>query len=47
MVELLERVGKYIDVKEFLKTKDLGFADDGATRAKWKHEGPNRGSGKK
>ena len=46
MVELSERVEKYIDVEEFIKTKDSGLADDGYARDKWKHEGPNRGSRK-
>ena len=47
LVELSERVGKYIDTEEFLKTKDLGFIDDGAARAKLKQDGFDRGSGKK
>ena len=47
MVQLSERVGKYIDTKEFLKTKDSGFTDGGSTRAKRKHEGSNKSSGKK
>ena len=29
LVKLFERVGKYIDMEEFLKTKDLGITDDG------------------
>ena len=34
LVELSERVGKYIDIEEFMKIKDSGFKDDGSTRAK-------------
>ena len=47
LVELSERVGKYIDVEEFLKTKDSGFADDGANTIKQKRKGSDRGLGKK
>ena len=47
MVDLLKSVGKYIDAEEFMKTKESGFADDGATRAKRKHESFDRSSGKK
>ena len=31
LVELSKKVGKYIDTEEFLKTNDLGIADDGST----------------
>ena len=47
LVELSERVGKYINIEEFLKTKDLGITDDGSTRAKWKQDCFDSGSGKK
>ena len=30
LVELSERVGQYIDIEEFLKTKATGLDDDGA-----------------
>ena len=46
-VELLERVDKYIDIKEFLKMKDSGFADNESSRAKRKHEDSEKGTGKK
>ena len=36
LVELSERVRKYIDTEEFLKTKDLGTIDEGSTRGKRK-----------
>ena len=47
MVKLSERVGKYIDTEEFLKSKSSGFADDESTKAKWKHEDFEKGLGKK
>ena len=47
LVELFERVGKYIDTEEFLKTKDLGTTDEGSARGKRKQDGPDRGPGKK
>ena len=47
LVELFERVGKYIDTKEFLKTKELGTTDEGSARGKQNQDGPDRGSGKK
>ena len=47
MVELSERVDKYIDIEEFLKMKDPGFVDDESLRAKWKYKGFEKGSGKK
>ena len=47
LVELSERVGKYIDTVEYLKTKDSGFADDCSTMAKRKCKGSDRGLGKK
>ena len=34
LIELFERVGKYIDIKEFLKSKGSGFGDDESTKAK-------------
>ena len=46
-VELSERVGKYIDTEEFLKTKDLGTPEEGTTRGKWRQEVPDRRSGKR
>ena len=46
LVELSERVRKYIDTEEFLKTKDLGIVDDGSIRAKRKQDDFDRGSGK-
>ena len=36
LVEPSERVGKYIDTKEFLKIEDLGATDDGSARARRK-----------
>ena len=47
LVEYSERVGKYIDIEEFLKTKNSGFANDGSTRAKRKRKGFDRGPRKK
>ena len=47
LVELSERVEKYIDVEEFLKTTDSSLADDGYTRAKQKCKGLNTGPKKK
>ena len=47
LVELSERIGKYIDTEEFLKTKDLGASDEGPTQGKRRQDGPNRGTGKK
>ena len=47
LVELSKRVGRYIDTKEFLKTKDSGFTDVSFTRAKRKCEGSDKGPGKK
>ena len=45
--ELSERVGKYIHTEEFLKKKDLGFADDESIRAKRKRKGSEKGPRKK
>ena len=39
LIELFERVRKYIDTKEFLKSKSSGFMDDESAKAKRKHEG--------
>ena len=36
LVELSERVGKYINTEEFLKTKDMGASDEGPARGKRK-----------
>ena len=36
LVELSERVGKYIDMEEFLKTKDLGATNEGSARGNQK-----------
>ena len=47
LVNLLKRVGKYIDTEEFLKSKSSGFGDYESTKAKRKHESSERGSGKK
>ena len=47
LVELSERVEKYIDTEEFLKTKDLNASDEGPTWGKRRHDGPHRGTGKK
>ena len=47
MVEFSERVGKYINTEEFLKTKDLGTTDEGLARVKRKQDSPERGPGKK
>ena len=46
-MELSERVGKYIDTEEFLKTKDSGATDEGSAKGKRKQDGPDRGPGKK
>ena len=46
-MELFERVGKYIDTEEFLKTKDLGTPEEGPTRGKRRQDGLDRGPGKK
>ena len=47
LIELSERVGKYIDTKEFLKSKGLGFVDNESTKAKRKYKGLDRNRGKK
>ena len=47
MVKLSKRVEKYIDVEEFLKTKDSSLTDDGYTREKWKRDGLDMDQGKK
>ena len=47
LVELSERVGKYIDIEELLRTKDLGASDEGPTRGKRRQDGLDRGPGKK
>ena len=47
LVELFERVRKYIDTEEFLKTKELGATDEGLAWGKRKQDGPDRGLGKK
>ena len=39
LIELFERVGKYIDTEEFLKSKGSGFVDNESAKAKRKHEG--------
>ena len=46
LVELSEKVGRYIDTEEFLKTKGTGLDDDEAV-AKQKHKRPDRGPRKK
>ena len=46
-VELSERVGKYIDTEEFLRSKNSGFADSEPGKGKRKQEGPDRGQVKK
>ena len=47
MVELSEKVGKYIDIEEFLKIKDLVATDEGSARGKRKQDEPDRGPEKK
>ena len=47
LVELSKRVRKYIDIEEFLKTKNLGASDEGPTWGKRRQDGPDRGPGKK
>ena len=47
MVELSERVGKYIDTMKFLRSKNSGFGDNELGRGKRKQEGPDRGQEKK
>ena len=47
LVELSERVGKYIDTEEFLRSKSSSFGDDELAKAKRKHEGLDKGQGKK
>ena len=47
MVELSERVSKHIDTEEFLRSKNLGFADNESGRGKRKQEGPDKGQAKK
>ena len=46
-MELSERVGKYIDTEEFLKTKDLGASDEGTAWGKRKQDVPDRRTGKR
>ena len=43
LVELSERVGKYIDTEEFLKSKSPGFMDGELFKAKRKHIDKSRG----
>ena len=47
LIELSERVGKYINMEEFLKSKGSSFVDDESAKAKRKYEGPDRNRGKK
>ena len=47
LIELSERVGKYIDIEEFPKSKSSGFGDDESAKAKKKYKGPDRSRGKK
>ena len=47
MIELSERVRKYIDTEEFLKSKGSGFEDNESDKAKRKYEHPDRNRGKK
>ena len=42
MIELSERVGKYIDTEELLKSKGSDFVDDKSAKAKRNHKGPDR-----
>ena len=46
LVELSERVGKYIDTEEFLKTKDLGAIEDGQPGPSGSRMIPTRDQGK-
>ena len=47
LIELFERVRKYIDTEEFLKSKGSGFMDNESAKTKRKQEGPDRSRGKK
>ena len=47
MVELSERVGKYIDTEEFLRSKNSSFVDSESGRGKRKQKGSDRGQAKK
>ena len=47
LIELSERVGKYIYTEEFLKSKSSGFVDDKSAKAKRKHKGLDKSWGKK
>ena len=42
-MELFEKVGKYINTKEFVKTKDFGAINEGSARGKQKKEAPTGG----
>ena len=43
LVELLEKVGKYIDTEELLKSKNSSFSDEVPANAKRKIEGSEKG----
>ena len=47
LVELLEGIEKYIDTKEFLKSKSICFIDEASAKAKRKYEGSHKVPGKK
>ena len=47
LVELSERVGKYIDIEEFLRSKNPGFADGESSKGKRKQEGYDKGQTKR
>ena len=44
---IYDKVDKYIDTEEFLKSKSSSFGDDEPTKAKRKYEDPDRNWGKK
>ena len=40
LIEPSQKVGKYINTEEFLKSESLGFVDNESAKGKRKHEGP-------
>ena len=46
MVELAKRVGKYVDTKDYLKTKNSDLENEGSFRMKRKHDVLEKDTGK-
>ena len=47
MIELAEKVGKYVDTEEFLKIKNFDQVDEGSCKSKQKQDVPKKDIGKR